>query len=126
MTALYVALGGALGAVARYGIGNWISDRAAPGFPWGTLVVNVVGSFLIGVAIRWFDALDVGTGARALVIVGIFGGFTTFSTFSYEVVSLIQAGEGTRAALYAGGSLVLGLLAVLAGIGIAGSFLPAR
>lgn len=126
MVWLLIAVGGGAGAVARYGIGGWIQERAGFGFPWGTLVVNVLGSLLVGFALRYLEGVRVGPETRALVAVGILGAFTTFSTFSYETVALLEEGAVSRALAYTIGSLVLGLLAVYAGIAGAGVVLHLR
>ncbi|MGH7476801.1 MAG: fluoride efflux transporter CrcB [Longimicrobiales bacterium] len=126
MLLLYIALGGAAGAVARYGLGGWVHDRAGPHFPWGTFVINVLGSLLIGFAVRYLEAVRFTPEARALVTIGLLGSFTTFSTFSYETVALLEDGEWARAALYAVGSLLLGLAAVYAGLVAATLVLHAR
>lgn len=123
---LFIALGGSVGAVARYGLGGWIQDRAGFQFPWGTLVVNLVGSLLVGFALRYLEGVRVGPEMRALVAVGLLGAFTTFSTFSYETVALLEEGALSRALAYCVGSLVLGLLAAYAGIAGAGVLLHLR
>ncbi|HKJ93206.1 MAG TPA: fluoride efflux transporter CrcB [Longimicrobiales bacterium] len=126
MILLYIALGGALGAVARYGVGGWVQARAGFGFPWGTLAVNVAGALLIGFAMRYLAAVRLSPEVRALIIIGGLGAFTTFSTFSYETVALLEDGEWLRAGMYATASLVLGLLAVYAGSAAAGWVLQVR
>lgn len=123
---LLIAVGGGAGAVARYGIGGWIQERAGFAFPWGTLVVNLLGSLLLGFALRYLEGIRIGPDMRALVSVGILGAFTTFSTFSYETVALLEEGAFSRALAYAIGSLVLGLLAVYVGIAGAGAVLHLR
>jgi CrcB protein len=112
-----IALGGALGAVARYKIGGWVMARAGPGFPWGTLVVNVSGSFVLGL----FATLLLGrfTIARPwfyLVAIGFLGAYTTFSTFSFETMSLIATGSPGRALGNVLGNVLLCLAAAWAGI----------
>ena len=102
-----VALGGAVGSVARYLVG------LAAGFPFGTLAVNVLGSFAIG--ILWAAQIDK-TSAAPLIMVGILGGFTTFSTFSLDVVRLAFEGRAMAAGGYALVSIVLSLAACLAGV----------
>ena len=119
MTLAYVALGGALGALARYGISGWVYDRMGESFPWGTLMVNLVGCLLLGVAIRWLQVTPVAPGMRPFLTIGLLGAFTTFSTFSYETVALLQEGQWLRASLYVGGSVALGLIAMLAGMALA-------
>ena len=126
MTLLYIALGGAAGTVARYAVGGWVHERVGFGFPWGTLVVNVLGSLLIGFALRYLEATRFTPDVRALITVGILGAFTTFSTYSYETVALLEDGEWWRAGSYAVGSLLLGLAAVYAGLTMAGHVLHAR
>lgn len=114
-----VALGGALGAVARYWISGWVGDAARPSlFPWGTLVVNVVGAFILG---AFLGATAVGRFAvspsvRAFVAIGVLGGLTTFSTFAYETVEPLQAGDYRRALLNVALMLALGLGACLLGL----------
>jgi len=117
-TILAVAAGGAFGAVARYlvmiGVGRLLGPHD---FPWGTLTVNVVGSVLMGVlvevlALVWSPSQEL----RALLVVGVLGAFTTFSTFSLDVVALTERGQTLYAAAYVTGSVVLcvgGLLAAM-------------
>lgn len=126
MILLYVALGGALGAMARYGLSGWVQARAGLGFPWGTLAVNVLGSFLIGVTLRYVVVAGFTTETRALLTVGVLSAFTTFSAFTYETVALLEAGQWWRAASYAFGSLAFGIAAVYAGIAVAGYLVGAR
>ena len=126
MTLLYIALGGAAGALARYGLAGWVQERAGFGFPWGTLVVNLLGSLLIGVAVRYLEGAHLAPDVRAMVTVGILGAFTTYSAFSYETVMLLENGAWGRAAAYVVGSLVLGIIAVYAGIMLTGHFMQAR
>ena len=122
MTLAYVALGGALGALARYGISGWVYDRMGENFPWGTLVVNLVGCLALGLVIRWLQVSAVAPELRPFLTIGVLGAFTTFSTFSYETVALLQEGQWFRAGLYMGGSVVLGLIAMVAGIALATAF----
>ncbi|MEK6253557.1 MAG: fluoride efflux transporter CrcB [Gemmatimonadales bacterium] len=122
MTLAYVALGGALGALARYGISGWVYDRMGENFPWGTLVVNLVGCLALGLVIRWLQVSAVAPELRPFLTIGVLGAFTTFSTFSYETVALLQEGQWLRAGLYMGGSVVLGLIAMVAGMALATAF----
>jgi CrcB protein len=98
---LYVALGGSLGAVLRYALAGWVQQLAGGLFPWGTLFVNVVGSFLIGwfyeTALRTLVAPEL----RLFFAVGVLGAFTTFSTFSYEILGLLREGAFGLGLLYA-------------------------
>ena len=123
LTLFLIALAGALGALARYGLGGWVHGLGG-GFPWGTLVVNVLGSFLLGLAFRTLEALAASTEIRHALTIGFLGSFTTFSAFSFETVELAQAGEWGRAALYAGGSVLLGVAAAALGIVAAGALSP--
>jgi len=122
VTLAYVALGGALGALARYGISGWVYDRLGENFPWGTLVVNLVGCLALGLVIRWLQVSAVAPEVRPFLTIGVLGAFTTFSTFSYETVALLQEGQWLRAGLYMGGSVVLGLIAMVAGMALATAF----
>ncbi|MDX1568436.1 MAG: fluoride efflux transporter CrcB, partial [Longimicrobiales bacterium] len=95
-------------------------------FPWGTLVVNVVGSFLLGFSVRYLEFMVASPELRAAVAVGFLGAFTTFSTYSYETVVLLQEGAWGRAATYALGSLIIGVLFVFAGFAAAQLLTPVR
>lgn len=114
---LAVALGGALGSVGRYlltsGIGAWLGA----GFPYGTLAVNVIGSFVMGMVVE-LSALvwSPGPALRALLAVGVLGGFTTFSTFSLDVANLAERGDLAAAAVYMGASVSLSVAALFAGL----------
>ncbi|MDQ0319979.1 CrcB protein [Pararhizobium capsulatum DSM 1112] len=116
---ILVALGGALGSVLRYLVGLGTLRSFGPGFPWGTLTVNVTGSFLIGVlsevVIRKFGASPE---MRVFLVTGILGGYTTFSAFSLDAVTLFERGETLPAALYVGASVILSGLAVVAGLAL--------
>lgn len=122
MLFVYLAVGGAVGTVARYGLGGWVHGWAGAWLPWGTVAANLVGSFVLGVAIRATEVLAVSPEVRGLVTIGFCGAFTTFSTYSFETVALLQAGAWGRAALYAVGSLLLGLAALTAGLAAASVF----
>lgn len=115
LTLSHVALGGAIGAVLRH-LTNLAALRAfGPGAPWGTLAVNVAGSFLMGVV---FAALTARGDMRAapFLMTGVLGGFTTFSAFSLDVWRLMDRGETLLAAGYAGASVILSILALMLGI----------
>jgi len=108
---LWVAIGGAIGSMARYGIGNVVSEKFGVAFPWGTLVINVTGSFLIGI----LGAVTAPEGkmtpqsrvlATQLLITGVCGGYTTFSSFSLQTLKLIRDREW----FYAGGNVLLSVL----------------
>jgi CrcB protein len=112
---LYVALGGAAGSLLRYAAGQAL-DPARPGaFPWHTFAVNVVGSLLLGLVVALVPRDDPHH-LRALLAVGFCGGLTTFSTFGYETVSLLQSRAYAVALAYAGGSFILALLAIVIGM----------
>jgi CrcB protein len=115
MLLIYLALGGALGTILRYALGGWVHSWAGVGFPWGTLAVNVAGSFVLGVTMRASQSLLLSPELRAFITIGLCGAFTTFSTYSYEAFVLMQKGDWTKAALYAFGSLVIGVVAIAAG-----------
>jgi CrcB protein len=110
-----IALGGALGAVARYGLSGIVQAWSGSGFPLGTMVVNGLGSFCLGLAAVHLDARLVSAELRAFATIGVLGAFTTFSTFSYETLLLLQERDWGRAIWYALGSVGLGLMAVLIG-----------
>lgn len=112
---IYVALGGAAGTLARYGLGSW-AQRWSIGFPVGTLLINVIGSLLLGFLMRVLVESTVGAELRVALTIGFCGGFTTFSTFSYESARLLQDGSWGRAASYVLGSVLLSLLATFAGL----------
>jgi len=122
---LAVILGSALGGAARYGVSLAVARRLGTGFPWATFVVNAAGSLAIGLV---FGATGAGPlllaapGWTQVLTYGLLGGFTTFSTYSLEALSLAQRGHAGRAALYVGGTLVVGVVAVVAGYALAGGF----
>ncbi len=116
MVLLLIALGGAAGSVLRYFLGGRAQHFAPHGFPLGTLFVNVVGCFLVGMLVRQFMNIQTHNYLRALLVVGFCGGFTTFSTFSMETVGLIEGGEYSRAMSYIALSLTLCLAATFAGM----------
>lgn len=119
MDYVWVALGGGLGASARYGLTGWLTNRFGPGFPIGTFVVNVTGSLLIGVILTLLtEQLVADPLWRRLVVIGFLGGYTTFSSFTYETFALAEQGAWGRAGLYVLGSNVLGLLACVAGVAL--------
>ena len=113
---LLVGAGGALGSIVRYGV-SMLFAHFARSSHWATLLVNVVGSFLIGLAIPVLS-----NGTHLFAVVGFCGGFTTFSTFSVQAVQLFQAGERLAAAAYVAVSLVVSVLMVLLGMFLAGKF----
>ncbi len=90
---LYIAFGGALGAVSRYLVSGWAQGLSSGVFPWGTLTVNAVGSFLIGALAALFEREAVSPNIRVFLLIGALGGFTTFSSFSLETLNLFRQHE---------------------------------
>jgi fluoride exporter len=120
----WVAIGGALGTTARYWLSGVVARSVGETFPWGTLVINVTGSFVIG----FFGALTgpdgrlfVGSTARQFVMVGMCGGYTTFSSFSLQTLNLMNDGEWLQAGVNIGLSVLLCMIAVWAGVVLGGS-----
>ena len=103
---LLIFVGGGLGSLCRYALAAAVSTRAHLAFPIGTLVVNILGCIIIGIVARQLMNMQTDVMARAAIITGFCGGFTTFSTFSYETVGLISGGEWAKAALYVGASVI--------------------
>jgi fluoride exporter len=116
---LWVGLGGFFGANARYLLGGWIASRLGVGFPYGTYVINVTGSFVLGFFLAFAqDRAWVAPSARLMFAVGFVGAYTTFSTFEYESIRLLQDEELLLAAMYLIGSVVSGGVAAIAGIAL--------
>jgi CrcB protein len=114
---LWVALGGGIGAAARYGVNAWSGRVLGTEFPWHTLIVNVAGCFAMGLLTGLLALkLDLSQEARAFLTTGILGGFTTFSAFSLDVALLMERKAHLAAGAYAAGSVVLSLAAVFAGL----------
>lgn len=123
---LAVAGGGAAGSLLRYVLGAAIQTRAGSGFPVGTLVVNVTGSLLLGFLMRlMLDTTVASPSIRLLLTTGFCGGYTTFSTFTYETARLMEDGDYERAGLYVGLSLVLSIMAMFLGLWTARALLDA-
>ncbi len=122
---LVVMLGGALGSGARYLIATWTLARFGPNFPWGTVLVNVLGSFALGCVMQ-FATLPAASGSggmhpdvRVFLTTGVLGGFTTYSTFNYDTLHLVQAGSVGLATANVVGTVITCLVAGFAGIGLA-------
>lgn len=114
-----IALGGALGALGRHGVNTGAAKMLGHGFPYGTLFVNIIGSFLMGVLIAKFSQMStVSQEFKALCTTGFLGAFTTFSTFSLDVVTLWNRGEVFYALAYMLGSVCLSILALAVGLWI--------
>jgi CrcB protein len=113
---LFIAIGGALGSVARFWVGSTISGRMGIKFPYGTLVVNLTACVIIGFTLTYLGKrADLNPAWRFLVPVGFIGAYSTFSTFEWETLSTLRSGAFFLAALYTIGSMVLGLIAVWSG-----------
>ena len=117
---LYAAFGGAIGAAARYGVNVSTPKLLGYGFPWGTMIVNIAGSFVMGMliaamALSWNASQEM----RVFLITGVLGGFTTFSAFSLDFAALYERKEYGLAFGYAGSSVVISLIAVFAGLYLA-------
>ncbi|HTS88201.1 MAG TPA: fluoride efflux transporter CrcB [Gemmatimonadales bacterium] len=113
----YIALGSAIGGVSRYLFGGFIQRLTGGTFPTGTFLINVVGSFLLGLFYRYAsESIAVTPEVRAFLTIGFCGGFTTFSSFSYETVRLLEDGETARALAYVGLSVGISLVAAVLGI----------
>lgn len=116
---ILVALGGAFGSVARYLVGVWTLRRFGPNFPWGTLTVNIVGCFAIGLISEVIARrLNASPEMRLLLVTGFLGGFTTFSAFSLDVISLFERGATVAGASYVIASVGVSLYAVFAGLAL--------
>lgn len=123
----YVALGSAIGGVARFALAAFVQQRVGPHFPIGTLVVNVSGSLLLGFLLRFALGTDaISPEVRALLTTGFCGGYTTFSTFSYDTMLLLEDGEGLRASAYVLLSVVLSLIGTWLGTMAARELLAMR
>lgn len=115
---LWIALGGALGSTGRYWLSGLVATRMGGTFPWGTLVVNVTGSFLIGMLAAWVEPGGrryLGPVGRQFFMYGLCGGYTTFSSFSLQTLELIREGDIAKAALNVLGSVALCMVAVWLG-----------
>jgi len=113
----YVALGSAVGGVARFLLAAFVQQRAGPNFPTGTLIVNVSGSLLLGFLWRYALGTDaISPEVRALLTTGFCGGYTTFSTFTYETMLLLEEGQSVRAGTYVILSVLLSLIGCWLGI----------
>lgn len=123
----WIFLGSGLGGVARHALNGWVTAKAGSGFPWGTLAVNVSGSWAIGLLATFLAGVGRAPGvqwAGEFLVVGVLGGFTTYSAYSLQTLLLARGGHELRALLYATGTLVLCLLAVALGAAMARGLRP--
>jgi fluoride exporter len=115
IASLLVAAGGALGSWLRFAVGRLLA-QASGAFPWATLTVNVAGSLAMGLLVGWLARSTGSEATRLLIAVGLLGGFTTFSAFSLEVVTLVQRGQPALALTYLTASIAAGLAALWLGL----------
>jgi fluoride exporter len=112
----YIAVGGSLGSIARYWVGANVSGRLGTRFPYGTFVINITACAIIGFALTYLGRhVELSSAWRFLIPVGFVGAYSTFSTYEWETLSTLRSGAFMLAALYAVGSLLLGLVAVWGG-----------
>ncbi len=116
----FVGLSGAVGAVSRYLLGRFIAERVRSQIPFGTLVINATGAFLIGVLFSLAGHNVISTSQQVFLSTGFLGGYTTFSTMSWEGVQLARGGRNVGSMLYLGGSLALGLVCAMLGLVVGG------
>jgi CrcB protein len=123
----YVALGSAVGGVLRYLLGGWVQERAGTTFPIQTLLINVTGSLLLGFLQQYaLETSAISPEVRTMLTLGFCGGYTTFSTFSFETVRMLEDGDWRRAALYVTLSVVLSVGAAILGIAAARELIALR
>ena len=109
-------MGGALGSIARFWVGSTIAGRMGIKFPYGTLIVNITACIIIGFSLTYLGRrADLSPAWRFLIPIGFIGAYSTFSTYEWETLSTLRSGAFLLAALYAGGSVILGLIAVWGG-----------
>jgi CrcB protein len=113
---LWVGLGGFVGANARYLLGGWIAARVGSSFPYGTFVINMSGSFALGAIMGTLEGHVLSPAVRLSLAIGFVGGYTTFSTFTYETLRLLEDGSVLLATANVAGSLVVGLVAGILGL----------
>ncbi len=117
---MYIAVGGALGSIARFWVGSAVASRLGTKFPYGTFVINITACVIIGFSLTFLaKRTDLNPAWRFLVPIGFVGAYSTFSSYEWETVSTLRNGDFSMAALYAFGSLFLGLAAVWCGAVIA-------
>lgn len=123
MKIFLIALFGAVGTLARYGLQGVVQIRIGGTFPYGTLLINLTGCFLLGLLGQFtLNRIVISPDWRVAIAVGFFGGYTTFSSFGWETAKMLEDGEWFRASTYVGASVILGLLLSIAGIRLANRF----
>jgi CrcB protein len=123
----FVAIGSAIGGVSRFLLGSFIQQKAGVAFPIGTLVINITGSFLLGFLLRYALATTaISPEVRGLLTTGFCGGYTTFSTFTYETLGLLEEGEVLRASSYVLLSVIVALVGAYLGVTLARELLAIR
>ena len=114
---LFIALGGALGAIARYWVGSSVAGRMGSKFPYGTLLVNLTACVILGFSLTWLGRrTEVNPAWRFVIPVGFIGAYSTFSTFEWETFSSLQSGAFLLSSVYVAVSLLLGLIAIWVGV----------
>jgi len=120
---ILIAVFGAVGTLARYGLQGVVQMRTGGTFPYGTLLVNLTGCFFLGLIAQFtLNRMVISPDWRVAIAVGFFGGYTTFSSFGWETAKMMEAGEWVRASLYVGASVAAGLFLSAAGIRLANRF----
>lgn len=117
---MFVGLSGALGAISRYLLGRFIAERVNSQIPLGTLVINVTGAFFIGLLFALAEHKVISASQQIILATGFLGGYTTFSTLSWESIHLARGGKTVSSMLYLGGSLALGLICAILGLMVGG------
>jgi CrcB protein len=118
-----IALFGAVGTLARYGLQGLVQTRMASTFPYGTLLINLTGCLLLGfIGQLTLNRMLISSELRIAIAIGFFGGYTTFSSFGWETAKMLEDGEWLRATTYVGASVIAGLLLSVAGIRLANRF----
>jgi CrcB protein len=114
---ILIGIGGAAGALARFAVDSWVSTRVPDGFPWGTLVINVSGSFVLGLLfVLTVERAVLPSDLRSPLMIGFLGAYTTFSTWMLETWRLVEVGAVGAALFNLGGSTLLGVLALVSGM----------
>ena len=120
MEYIWVGIGGLAGAIARFAMTRYASGRFGDAYPWGTFTINLIGAFLIGLFLTWLNERSIAAPeARLALAVGFLGGYTTFSSYTFEAVAMAQRGNWLGALAYVFGSNVIGLTACAAGMVLA-------